>query len=83
MGTYKFDKELVQRSGFKGEVIANLRYAYERNRVTNWQYDIMQTYMYANSGALTNTSLGYMTWLAGNNPNYDVQLIAASLILKW
>lgn len=83
MGTYKFDKELVQRSGFKGEVMAKLRYAYERNRVTNWQNDIMQTYMYANTGAVTNINLGYMTWLAGNNPNYDVQLIAASLILKW
>lgn len=83
LGTYKFDKELVQRSGFKGELIARLRYAYESNRVTNWQNDMMQTYMYSNSGALTNTNLGYMTWLAGNNPNYDVQLISASLAWRW
>jgi len=22
-------------------------------------------------------------WLAGNNPNYNVQLLAAALVLKW
>jgi len=76
---YKFDQDLVQRLGWKGEVSTRLRYAYERTSVTNWQNDMMQTYMY--SGA--NPTLGYQTWMAGNNPNYNVHLLAASLIFKW
>ena len=76
---YRFDDELVQRLGFKGEVFAKLRYAYERNSVQNWETDTMQTYMY--SPALT--GVGYMTWLAQDNPNYNVHLIAASLVMKW
>ena len=43
---YKFDKETVQQLGWKGEVTAKLRYAWERNSVDNWQNDLMQTYMY-------------------------------------
>ena len=79
MGTYKLDQDLIQRLGYKGEVSARLRYAYERTSVTNWQNDMMQTYMYSGN----NKTVAYMTWLAGNNPNYDVQLIAASLAYKW
>ena len=76
---YRFDDDLVHRLGFTGEVFARLRYAYERNSVQNWQTDTLQTYMY--SPALT--GVGYMTWLAQNNPNYNVHLLAASLVMKW
>lgn len=76
---YRFDDDMVHRLGFKGEVFAKLRYAYERNSVQNWQTDTLQTYMY--SPALT--GVGYMTWLAQNNPNYNVHLLAASLVMKW
>jgi hypothetical protein len=47
--------------------------------VQNWQIDTMQTYMYNPAF----TGVGYMTWLAWDNPNYNVHLIAASLVMKW
>jgi hypothetical protein len=78
---YKFDKEIVQRLGWNGDVYAKLRYAWERNSVDNWQNDMMQTYMY--SAAAPGTSYGLLTWLAYDNPNYNVQLLMASLTLKW
>jgi hypothetical protein len=68
----------VRRLGWKGDVTAKLRYAWERNSVDNWQNDLMQIYMAAFS-----TSYGYQTWLAYDNPNYNVQLITASLAFKW
>jgi MtrB/PioB family decaheme-associated outer membrane protein len=76
---YRFDDDWVRSLGFKGEVFAKVRYAYERNSVQNWQTDALQTYIY--SPQLT--SVGYMTWLAQDNPNYNVHLIAASLGVKW
>lgn len=76
---YTFDHDVVQRMGLQGDVFVKLRYAYERTRVTNWQNDTVQNYMWSTN----NQSLGYMTWLAGNNPNYDVHLIAASLGIRW
>ena len=75
---YKFDPVNVLRLGWKGDVYAKLYYAWERNSVTNWQNDLMQTYMYSVS-----SSTGYMTWLAFNNPNYDVHRLAASLAFSW
>jgi MtrB/PioB family decaheme-associated outer membrane protein len=75
---YKFDENQVRQLGWKGNVTAKLRYAWERNSVANWQNDLMQNYMQP-----TDASAGYMVWLAGNNPNYDVQLIAASLAFTW
>ena len=77
---YKFDEELVRRLGWRGEVTAKLRYAWERNTVTNWQLDQMNTYMMYSSALST---AGYMTWLAWDNPNYNVHLLGASLIWKW
>ena len=79
MAKYKFDQDVVRQLGYKGEIFAKLRYAYESNKVTNWQNDMMQTYMYS----ANNLTLPYQTWLAGNNPNYNVHLIAASLGIKW
>lgn len=78
MAKYKFDKETVQKLGWKGDITAKLRYAWERNGVDNWQNDLMQTYM-----AAFNTSYGFMTWLANDNPNYNVHLVMASLAFKW
>jgi MtrB/PioB family decaheme-associated outer membrane protein len=79
MGRYKLDQDLVQRIGLQGEVAVKLRYAYERNRVTNWQNEKVQTYMWSTN----NQTLGYQTWLAGDNPNYNVHLLAASLVVSW
>lgn len=38
----------------------------------------MQNYMQP-----TDANTGYMVWLAGNNPNYNVHLMAASLAFTW
>jgi MtrB/PioB family decaheme-associated outer membrane protein len=75
---YKFDPDNVRRFGLSGDVYAKLYYAFERNDVTNWQNDLMQTYMYSVS-----SSTGYMTWLAFDNPNYAVHKVAASLVFNW
>jgi MtrB/PioB family decaheme-associated outer membrane protein len=75
---YRFDPASVRRAGFTGDVYAKLAYAWERNDVTNWQNDLMQTYMYSVS-----SSTGYMTWLAFDNPNYNVHRLTASLTLAW
>ena len=40
------DKDFVTSLGLKGEVALKLRYAWERNSVTNWNNDTMQPYMY-------------------------------------
>jgi hypothetical protein len=50
----------------------------ERNRMTNWQIDNVVPYMQSIDSA-SNRSL----FLAAINPNYNVQLIAATLAFKW
>ena len=64
--------------GINGQAYAKLRYVWERNSVNNYDQDIMQAYM---DPLINNT--GFMTWMAYNNPNYNVQLIGASLGVKW
>ena len=78
MASYTFDEDFVRRMGWRGKVIGRLRYTWENNSVENWQTDVMQTYMYS----VTNIA-GYMTWLAWNNPNYNVQRLGASIALTW
>src|SRR4051794_38893220 len=75
---YTFDDDFVRWMGWNGKVSARVRYAWENNKVTNWQTDVMQTYMYS----VTNVS-GYMNWMAWNNPNYNVHRIGASLSFNW
>ena len=65
--------------GLSGKMIARVRYAWEHNRVQNWQTDVMQSYMY--SPILT--SVGYMTWMAWDNPNYNVHILGGSLAFAW
>ena len=77
---YTFDKETVRQLGVHGEAYAKLRYVWERNSVDNYDQDIMQTYM---GLSVVGASTSYMTWLAYDNPNYDVHLIGASVGLKW
>ena len=80
-GVYTFDQDFVQKLGWKGVVKAKLRYAWERNSVMNWQNDTMTPYMYAN--ATGSNAFGYMTFMAYDNPNYNVQMIAASIVAGW
>jgi hypothetical protein len=78
LAKYTFDKDSVRMFGINGQAYAKLRYVWERNSVNNFDQDIMQAYM---NPLITNT--GFMTWMAYNNPNYDVHLIGASLGVKW
>jgi MtrB/PioB family decaheme-associated outer membrane protein len=78
IASYTFDDDFVRRMGWNGKVIARLRYAWEHNSVDNWQTDVMQTYMYS----VTNVA-GYMTWMAWNNPNYNVHRLGASIAFRW
>jgi Putative outer membrane beta-barrel porin, MtrB/PioB len=78
MAKYTFDDDFVRSMGWNGKVTARLRYAWENNRVANWQTDVMQTYMYS-----ITSNAGYMTWLAWNNPNFNVHRIGASLSFAW
>jgi MtrB/PioB family decaheme-associated outer membrane protein len=73
--TYKFDQDLVNRLGLKGQVKARLRYAWERNSVNNWQNDPLAPY----SPIVTTQGI----WLASDNPNYNVHLLMASLAYTW
>jgi MtrB/PioB family decaheme-associated outer membrane protein len=75
---YRFDPDWVHSIGWKGDIFAKLMYAWERNSMGNWQIDIMNAYMFnvtANSG--------YMTWMAFDNPNYNVHLLAGSIGFAW
>jgi hypothetical protein len=72
---YKFDPFLVRQMGLKGDLMAKLRYTWERNSVINWQTDPMAPFMPATS----TTDI----WMAYNNPNYNVHMLAGSLIAIW
>ena len=78
MAKYTFDKDTVRFLGINGQAYAKLRYVWERNSVNNFDQDIMQAYM---NPLISNT--GFMTWMAYDNPNYNVHLIGASLGVKW
>jgi MtrB/PioB family decaheme-associated outer membrane protein len=83
VGRYHFDKETLERMGWRGQVIAKLRYTYQRNDSAFWQSDALNAYFGTISGTTELTGASRSTWLAYNNPNYTVQLIAASLVVKW
>jgi MtrB/PioB family decaheme-associated outer membrane protein len=82
-GRYYFDKDTIERLGLKGQVIAKLRYTVEHNEGTFWQSDAVNAYFGTLTGNTELTGASRSTFLAYNNPNYTVQLIAASLLVKW
>ena len=73
--TYKFDPVWVCSVGWKGDLKAKFRYTWERNSVSNWQNDSVLPFA-ATQGA-------NLLLLASDNPNYNVQMVAASLIASW
>jgi MtrB/PioB family decaheme-associated outer membrane protein len=77
---YVVDPDYVHSLGWKGEVALKLRYAWERNSVTNWNNDLMQAYMYQ---TLNQSQVAYYQALAGNNPNYNVHLLGGSVSFAW
>jgi hypothetical protein len=78
MAKYTFDDVWVRQMGWSGKVIAKLRYAWEMNKMVNWQNDMMQPYMY-----YVVPATGYMTWMAYDNPNYNVHVLGGSLTFAW
>jgi hypothetical protein len=78
---YVVDQDFVTSLGLKGEVALKLRYAWERNSVTNWNNDTMQPYMY--TAGMNMAQAGYVQWMAGNNPNYNVHLIGGAVTFAW
>jgi MtrB/PioB family decaheme-associated outer membrane protein len=79
-GKYVVDRDFVTSLGLKGEVALKLRYAWERNSVTNWNTDTMQPYMYLVQNQNPNA---YYQAMAGNNPNYNVHLIGGTVAFAW
>jgi hypothetical protein len=77
--TYNFDPSWVRQLGFAGALKAKLRYTWERNAVSNWQNDPLAAFNPASSPVNLPTSI----FLAYDNPNYSVQMVAASLIATW
>jgi MtrB/PioB family decaheme-associated outer membrane protein len=76
---YRIDPGYLQQVGFNGEAYFKLRYLWEHNEVSDWAA-VNWNYMYLfNGDATTNKNLS----LGWNNPNYNVQLLMASLALKW
>jgi hypothetical protein len=74
---------MLRQLGWKGKVIAKLRYTWERNDGTFWQSDALNAYFGTLTGNTELTGTSRSTFLAYDNPNYTVQLIAASLTFKW
>jgi hypothetical protein len=62
MAKYTFDDDFVRSMGWNGKVSARLRYAWENNRVTNWQTDVMQTYMYSVTNVAGYLAGGMTSW---------------------
>jgi hypothetical protein len=75
---YTFDEGWVHQMGLSGKVVARLHYIWERNHVQNWQIDEVLPYTFPLVG-----NTGYMQWMAWDNPNYNVQVLAGSLAFTW
>jgi len=74
---HRFDPDWVRKAGFTGDVVAKLRYTWERNAVTNWQdIDVPDVWFLDNSA-------NRMISMAAINPNYNIQMVVASLAFKW
>ena len=61
--------------GWTGDLKAKLRYTWEKNSVANWQNDLLLPY----TPSVSSSAL----FLGFDNPNYNIQMIAASLIASW
>ncbi|MGD0025354.1 MAG: MtrB/PioB family outer membrane beta-barrel protein, partial [Xanthobacteraceae bacterium] len=72
--TYKFDPQQVAALGWKGDIKAKLHYTWESNSESNWANDPL---------AFNNYTAPAGLWLGWYNPNYNVQMLSASLIASW
>ncbi len=71
---YRLDPDLLGDAGFK-DMKVKLRYTWEKNAVTNWQNDPLAPY----TSSVSTSAL----WMDYDNPNYNVQMVSASLIVSW
>jgi MtrB/PioB family decaheme-associated outer membrane protein len=76
---YKIDPTYMQQLGFKGETYVKLRWLWEKNEVSDWAASNWN-YMYLFNGDTSQTKNIFLGW---NNPNYNVQLLMASVGFKW
>jgi MtrB/PioB family decaheme-associated outer membrane protein len=76
IATYKLTQNQAALFGWKGDLKAKLHYAWERNSADNWANDPLTPYTL---GSSVNSRL----WLSWYNPNYDVQMIMASIVANW
>jgi len=82
IGRYIVDPSFVKAMGWWGEVALKVRYTWEQYKVNNWAIDNLTPYVpTGDSNELTGG--GRSLFLAYANPNYNVQLIALSAVVKW
>ena len=75
---YTFADSWVKQMGLDGKLVASLGYAFEQNRVRNWQNTALNyTYNAALAGA------PYSIFMGAVNPNYTVHRLTTSLAYKW
>ena len=79
---YVIDPTITALCGWLGETFIRVRYLYESNKITNWQNDIVQAYLYAATNSST-TGLKQQIFMAGDNPNYTAQAVVATFGAKW
>jgi MtrB/PioB family decaheme-associated outer membrane protein len=82
---YYVDPMVVKQMGWFGEVTLKARYTWERNQNSNWATDNFSPYSpsAADAGGNDITNGGRSLFLAYNNPNYQAQILALSLGVKW
>jgi MtrB/PioB family decaheme-associated outer membrane protein len=82
-GRYFVDPDVVRQMGWKGQIVAKLRYTYERNGGSSWQSDAVNSYFGTLTGNNELTGTSRSIWLGYNNPYYTAQIIAMSVAFKW
>lgn len=59
-------------------MFVKLRYAWDRNSVTNWQQDLMSPYLY-----MSDPTYARLIEMGNVNPNYNAHRVQLSLAAKW
>jgi MtrB/PioB family decaheme-associated outer membrane protein len=83
LARYFVDPDVVQRMGWKGEVVVKARYLFLRNRNTNWATDTMTPFIPTADQTTDLTGGGRSIFLAGINPNYTAHVLAMGVGVKW
>ncbi len=83
LARYFVDPQTVRSLGWKGDVVAKLRYTWEQNHNVSWATDTLTPYTPQADQTADLTGGGRSLFLAYNNPNYTAQFIGASLAVTW